>query len=564
MSLTEITEPGQQTEVDGINDADLRAVRHFKDPIHDYIPFSSYICRYIDTRHFQRLRFIKQLGLTYLVFPGASHNRFEHCLGVAHLARLMAEHLRSAQPKLGITDQHIRCVELAGLCHDLGHGPWSHLWDSLFIPKALEGKVWRHEDASEMLFDDLIETYQIPISSEDAITVKALIAGEKDRCELGKTMPFLFEIVANKRNGLDVDKFDYIARDCHAIGEQGNLSLSRLINSARVINNQICYSIKDANQIYELCYTRFSLHKRIYNHKTTKAIEYMVIDALLAAEPTMKIAENVDKPKRYVFLTDDILSRIESTDDDALEESRAIIERIRTRELYSLVDFKVFSFEFKEPCKAYITPERIVEVARSKSLTGIDHKVATQLTPQHVIVDLSPMHYGMHNKNPLDSVSFYSKHSPDECRHAEAGDVSLLMPSSFAEVLLRIYTKDSRFFGLIQAAYRQVLKSMPEHYASLFSDENRHAPLVEAVTPPPTEAPSTPQTLSRDPSLTVVNTTRAFRRTPSFSDNQFTTVPPDYQNRSPSRSKPKSKRTRDRHEASDVDEPPRKALRRAT
>lgn len=63
-------------------------------------------------------------------------------------------------------------------------------------------------------------------------------------------------------------RFDYIARDSHSVGDKGNLSLTRLIHSARVIDNQICYDIKDANQLYELCYTRFSLHKRIYNHKT--------------------------------------------------------------------------------------------------------------------------------------------------------------------------------------------------------------------------------------------------------------------------------------------------------
>lgn len=109
-------------------------------------------------KHFQRLRYIKQLGLSYYVFPGASHNRFEHCLGgfpdlfherdkkrimtcalpgVGYLARLMATHLRDMDHSLGITDQHIECVELAGLCHDLGHGPWSHVWDGIFIPAAL-------------------------------------------------------------------------------------------------------------------------------------------------------------------------------------------------------------------------------------------------------------------------------------------------------------------------------------------------------------------------------------------------------------------------------------------
>ena len=97
-------------------------------------------------------------------------------------------------------------------------------------------------------------------------------------------------------------RFDYIARDGRAIGDQQNLSLARyvlhlpsalplnhpcsLIRSARVIDDQICYDIKDANQIYELCYTRFSLHKRIYSHKTARAVECMLVDALgLAAPP---------------------------------------------------------------------------------------------------------------------------------------------------------------------------------------------------------------------------------------------------------------------------------------
>ena len=66
-------------------------------------------------------------------------------------------------------------------------------------------------------------------------------------------------------------RFDYLARDTIAIGDKGNLSLSRLIHSARVIDNQICWDIKDANQLYELCHTRFSLHKRIYSHKTGKS-----------------------------------------------------------------------------------------------------------------------------------------------------------------------------------------------------------------------------------------------------------------------------------------------------
>jgi HD superfamily phosphohydrolase len=94
----------------------------------------------MDTPQFQRLRELKQLGATYFVFPGASHNRFEHSLGVCHLAGQMVDRIRrvESQKKDGIvvTQQDTTLVRVAGLCHDIAHGPFSHVFEHEFMPRA--------------------------------------------------------------------------------------------------------------------------------------------------------------------------------------------------------------------------------------------------------------------------------------------------------------------------------------------------------------------------------------------------------------------------------------------
>ncbi|OSD01974.1 HD-domain/PDEase-like protein [Trametes coccinea BRFM310] len=449
------------------------SVRRFKDSIHDYLPFGPTICAIIDTPQFQRLRNIKQLGTSYYVWPGASHNRFEHCLGVAYLAQTLAIHLKESQPSLGITQRDVQCVTIAGLCHDLGHGPWSHVWDSMFIPSILPEKKWCHEDASRLMFDALLEENELYLAPEDAAFVKALIMGDMSMT-MKPEKPYLFQIVANKKNGLDVDKFDYIARDSHAIDQKSNLSLTRLIYSSRVIDDEICYDIKDALQIFELCHTRMSLHKRIYTHKTAKAIEYMIVDALTKAEPVMHIARRLEDPKEYLYLTDYIQIEIEASKDPRLAEAQAILHRVRVRDLYSSVDFKVFPWHCKSKLKEVFTPESVVNgfkrlyqqskqrdaSAELKELfKDVGEDDATALGPEHVIIDLTAMHHGMQDSNPLDFVKFYSKHNPNKGIPANPDDVSVTLPSAFGEVKLRVYTRESRFFGLVQLGYREVLRN---------------------------------------------------------------------------------------------------------
>lgn len=223
----------------------------FNDPIHGHIELSGLSIKIIDTPQFQRLRNISQLGGTYFVFAGASSNRFEHCLGVAHLARHFVTQLSNSQKELNINEQDILCIEIAGLCHDLGHGPFSHLYDAKFLPLVRNDyHEFEHEFASIGILDIIIsennllkDFKEFNMTDEDIHFIKELILGDSSHVPKGfewkgrgeKT--FLYDIVANKRNGIDVDKFDYFARDCKALGLSKSFDELRLMKFARYISH---------------------------------------------------------------------------------------------------------------------------------------------------------------------------------------------------------------------------------------------------------------------------------------------------------------------------------------
>ncbi|KAF5362672.1 hypothetical protein D9758_009635 [Tetrapyrgos nigripes] len=495
-----------------------RRSRFIRDPIHDLIYISPNLCRFIDTKQFQRLRHIKQLGTTYWVWGGASHNRFEHCIGVAHIARVLVEHLRKHQPELKITDRDVDCVQIAGLCHDLGHGPWSHVWDGQFIPTALPGETWTHEEGSEIMFRSLIEENHIPLEDDDITFILALIRGDRDRVGLEKK--FLFDVVANKESGLDVDKLEYIQRDSHMLGDPISINISRILESARVIDDHICFDWKDLSKIYNIFESRFHLHERYYNHKTAKAIEYMIIDALLLAEPVLHFAKDIRDPKRYLHLTDALFQRIQQSEDPGLAPAQSILDRIETRDLYKCVDQHFIEWPKRDLVKE-VTAESIVNACKEifnlepDAFPGID---LGQLETQDAIVEQTLIHYGKKDKNPIDFELAL-------CKVALPGQSSTVKPRYFAEVIQRVYTKESQYFALVQQGYRAVMASLD------FETEIPSSGTFDAVQNPSTS----PRRPSETESDAGANPLRSLRKSTSFADNPFTKVPGDYMPDSPSR-----------------------------
>ncbi|KAF9262499.1 HD-domain/PDEase-like protein [Marasmius fiardii PR-910] len=516
--------------------------RHLKDVIHDLIPLSIRICQFIDTPQFQRLREIKQLGTSSYVWPSASHSRFEHCIGVAHLARSLVENIRRSQPELKITNRDVECVEIAGLCHDLGHGPWSHVWDGSFIPSVLPEENWTHEQGSEMMLEYLVEDNRIEILPEDLKFIKALIRGDPTKCS-PEEKRYLFDIVANQRNGLDVDKYDYIQRDSHMLGSPIKINVNRMLASARVIGDEITYNIKDLNKIKEVFRTRFQLHEHFYNHKTAKSVEYMLLDLLKSADAYMNIASRIRVPRNFLDLTEAILHEIKVSEQPELAPARKILARIVRRDLYKMTDWKLISYEKVDDFKRHITSQDIFDAIRKQFATTSrmnDEEVA--LEPSDIIVEFTTLHHGMKEKNPLDFVKFYSKYNPNNCGVAQPGDYSTIMSQSFAEVMMRVYTKKPEFFGVVQGGYRAVLHQFLDGFSATIpgSSPTETQPIM-LVSPLSTEPPASPRPHA-SPSTESSSQVKPISK--QGSDNKFMTVGPNYVPPSPARSSIKMRKRR--------------------
>ncbi|XP_043566749.1 deoxynucleoside triphosphate triphosphohydrolase SAMHD1-like isoform X3 [Chiloscyllium plagiosum] len=386
-----------------------RAPKIFNDPIHGHIEMHPLLVRIIDTPQMQRLRFIKQLGGAYFVFPGASHNRFEHSIGVAYLAGQLIKALAERQPDLDISQRDILCVTVAGLCHDLGHGPFSHLFDRKFIPKA------RGNDFG----------WKWPYKGRP------------------KEKAFLYEIIANKRNGIDVDKWDYFVRDSHHLGIQNNFDFGRFLRFARVCEvegtKQICTRDKEAGDMYDMFHTRYTLHRRAFQHRVVNNVESMITEALLLADPHFMItgkngikftmSRAIDDMVAYTQLTDCVFENILNSSDPALSKAQEILRNLVQRKLFKFIREARFA-------------EKTENLENEKKNLLQKLVEATGLKAEDFIVAIIPMDYGKKEKDPFQNTLFYTKENPNVTIKIPKDQVSHLLPVRFAEKLVQVYCKN--------------------------------------------------------------------------------------------------------------------------
>lgn len=447
----------------------------FNDAVLGHVELHPCCVAIVDSPEFQRLRGLKQLGPTEYVYPAAGHTRFAHSLGVSFLAGKLVEKLAAqTSPPLHITPREILCVKLAGLCHDLGHGPLSHTFEK-FVRMQRPSIRWHHEHASAALFKKVVTDHKLlqgvfgtyALDESDVHFVQELIFGdESDAPEtwawkgLPATKRFLFEIVSNHRNGIDVDKFDYFRRDAFHLNIPVSFDSDRLIMAARAIPDDtgvftVAYPEKEVWNVYELFRTRFNLHKRAYQHRVVHAVERMLCDVLMEAEAGgftlhgIKLSKAMENLETYATLTDAVFDVIAflATTDLKLKPAALLLERIRTRQLHRHVGEVVVPPLKRDDVCARNEEDLLREIARhAPDPAGRQALLAGAYAHRFDIT------FGMGDRNPVERVFFYLRGDDAVGRILNASQVSTFVPRHFAESYVRLFVRDRDDAGLYDAA----------------------------------------------------------------------------------------------------------------
>ncbi len=235
----------------------------FNDPVYGFISIPyDIVFDVIEHPYFQRLRRIQQLGLSSLVYPGATHSRFHHSLGAMHLMYRSLEVLKSKGQE--ITEDESKAAVLAILMHDLGHGPFSHALEGVLVEDL------HHEHISMLLMQNLQKEFGKPI--EMAIQIFTNQYPKK----------FLYQLVSGQ---LDMDRLDYLNRDSFYSGvSEGVVGYDRIINMLDVHDDNIVVEEKGIYSIEKFIVARRLMYWQVYLHKTSLVADLMLKNAVLRAK----------------------------------------------------------------------------------------------------------------------------------------------------------------------------------------------------------------------------------------------------------------------------------------
>ena len=289
------------------------------DPIHDFIRVYQHELSIIDNPVFQRLRRIRQLSGAHLTYPSAQHTRFEHSLGVMHIAG-QAGHALSEKGILQSDD--IEILRLAGLLHDIGHGPFSHLFEEI-----IQEKKTSHEDfGKEIILNSEIGDSLSKNGFDKKLVTSVAFGNSK--------LQYMNEIVSGV---LSADMMDYLLRDGYFTGaEHAKIDHKRITQSLDIYQKKLALERSALYSFESMMHSRYQMFKAVYFHKTVRAAEVMLIEALRLSDDEFGFTTlNLDE---FVKLTDEyVLSTLISSESPKLKRARELAQDYQNRKLLKCV-----------------------------------------------------------------------------------------------------------------------------------------------------------------------------------------------------------------------------------
>jgi hypothetical protein len=382
------------------------------DPIHDFIRVYEHELSIIDNPIFQRLRRIRQLSGAHLTYPAAQHTRFEHSLGVMHIASQAGYALNE---KGILQSDDIEILRLAGLLHDIGHGPFSHLFEEIIQEKKIS-----HEDFGK----EIILNSEIGDSLSKNGFDKKLIT----RIAFGNSkFQYMNEIVSG---ALSADMMDYLLRDGYFTGaEHAKIDHKRITQSLDVYKKKLALERSALYSFESMMHSRYQMFKAVYFHKTVRAAEVMLIEALRLSDDEFGFTTfNLNE---FVKLTDEyVLSTLISSESSKLKRARQLAQDYQNRKLLKCVFERILTSQTN--LKKTRTDELRTAISKKSKIDENEIFVDSSVTPS---IPLAP------SKNESKSIILITnENGKSYAKDMPISEIPVVSAISGFMNILRIYT----------------------------------------------------------------------------------------------------------------------------
>ena len=411
-----------------------------RDPIHGYIYISKDEKDIIDNPIFQRLRRIRQLSGAHITYPGAQHTRFDHSIGAMHLAKLATKRIATI---IDLQPKYIDEIKIGALLHDIGHGPFSHLFEEVLTERCNIS----HEDITRRVIQETEIKDILQKHSYQADIIPDLAIGLSQKRPL-----FMNELIGG---GLSVDTMDYLPRDSYFTGvEYGKVDIHRIINSFNIINDHIALNQAALYAFEALIISRYEMFRSVYFHRTVRAAEIMLIRAIILADEEINLTDTTDISK-YLSLTDettlDILTNLNSKGNKNLEIAKQTAINYRDRRLIKCV-FEKFvqrrdSFMEKIFSQRKIREQISEEIAEKANIDPIKVYVDVPTVPS---VPFTSSHRALKN------LTIVSNTNKQNHQIIDVTDLPLLGAISGYMDILRVYT-EKKYIDVVQKVTNKIL-----------------------------------------------------------------------------------------------------------